>query len=92
MYLLFSKYEAIRMQFVTAIAAFLGTAFGLLAMNNETLETLLLSITSGGFIYVATVSVLPEVVHTKSSGRQSIAEVVCFLLGVGLMVLVAILE
>lgn len=80
------------MQFFTAGAAFVGTAFGLLAMNNATLETLLLSITSGGFLYVAAVSVLPEVVHAKSTGKQLLAEVLFFILGVSLMVVMVLVE
>jgi hypothetical protein len=58
----FSKWEAIRAQFLTAIAAFLGTILGLSAQRNETMERLMLAMTSGGFLYIATVSILPIVV------------------------------
>lgn len=87
-----TKWQAIRMQFVTAGAAFVGTFLGLLALRNETVETLLLASTAGGFLYVATVSVLPEVTQSKSTGSQLLAEMFFFCAGVGLMVAMVALE
>jgi zinc transporter 7 len=46
---------------------------------------------AGGFIYIATVDVLPDLLQ-DSSFKQTFNEVVAFLLGVGLMVGVAHLE
>jgi zinc transporter 7 len=87
-----SKCEAIQMQFITALAAFLGTAMGLLAMRHALLERWVLCLTTGGFLYVATVSVLPEVVRCESQGLQLCFEVLGLVVGVALMALVAIIE
>eukprot|EP00981_Chlorochromonas_danica_P006243 scaffold1319_cov204-Ochromonas_danica.AAC.10 len=87
-----SKWQAIRMQFITAGAAFLGTALGLQTMNYRVLQTLLLSLTSGGFVYVAAVTVLPEVVHHRSTGKQLLAESAAFVAGVAMMAVMALLE
>jgi zinc transporter 7 len=52
----------------------------------------MLPFTAGGFIYVALVDVLPTLVHTHTSLRQSLAEIVAMMLGVQLMVAVGWLE
>ena len=87
-----SKWEAIKAQFVTAIAAFLGTFLGLYAQKNEFLEKILLATTSGGFLYIATVGILPAVINRKSTLIQIFLECVGFSLGVGFMIVVACLE
>jgi len=53
---------------------------------------LLLSFTAGGFLYLAAVNMLPSIVRTKSSALQSVLELLCFVAGVGMMVLVTFLE
>jgi zinc transporter ZupT len=64
----YSKWEAIRAQFITAVGAFAGTVIGLLAERNKEMETLMLAMTSGGFLYIATVSILPIVVSDGARG------------------------
>jgi zinc transporter 7 len=87
-----SKWQAISAQFVTAIAAFAGTFVGLLAERHPVFEDLLLAFTSGGFVYIATIGALPKIVEEESSIVQLIGEVLMFVAGVGLMVLVTFLE
>jgi zinc transporter 7 len=76
----------------TAIAAFLGTFIGLYAQKNENFENFLLSTTAGGFIYIATVNILPTILKDNGSLFQIFFEVIGFVLGVGFMVLVALYE
>ena len=90
--LIFSKSQAIQAQFVTALAAVLGTSIGLLARRSETVEELLLAFTAGGFLYLAAVNMLPPIVRTKSSTMQTVAELCCFVLGILMMVVVAFME
>lgn len=53
----------------------------------------ILPFTAGGFIYIALVSVIPELLdEVKPSFKQSILQIFCMLLGVGMMVLVAEFE
>ena len=50
-----------------------------------------LPFTAGGFIYISTVSIIPELL-IDSSFTQSIKEILALLTGVSLMVLVALFE
>jgi len=87
-----SKKEAILAQFCTAIGAFIGTAVGLIAHSFEELQPILLGFTAGGFVYVACVSVVPEILSTNSTVIQTLFEAMGIGLGVGLMVIVAMYE
>nr|XP_008506135.1 PREDICTED: zinc transporter SLC39A7 isoform X2 [Equus przewalskii] len=94
-----SKKQAMRLQLLTAIGALAGTACALLteggAVGSEvaggTGPGWILPFTAGGFIYVATVSVLPELLR-EASPLQSLLEVLGLLGGVVMMVLIAHLE
>ena len=67
----YTKMQAIQAQLVTAMAAILGTMVGLCCQKNPILEDILLSITCGGFVYVATVGVLPMLSQRKPSGSRT---------------------
>lgn len=88
----FSRRQAMMAQFATAVGAFMGCLLGVLlehGLGNTT--HYILPFTAGGFIYIATVDVLPDLLQ-DSSFKQTFKEVFAFLLGVGLMVGVAHLE
>lgn len=87
-----SVQSAFLLQFCTAVAAFIGTLLGLVAKRQEGLERLVLALTTGGFLYVATVSVLPELLAGKPGGAQSLREVGGVVGGIGLMAWVALGE
>lgn len=87
-----SKSEAIKTQFVTAGTALIGTAVGLFAQRNETIERHILAATAGGFVYISTVSILPSITAAHSDFRQVVLEAVCFLVGISFMIAVAYLE
>ncbi|XP_077610911.1 zinc transporter SLC39A7 isoform X1 [Crocuta crocuta] len=94
-----SKKQAMRLQLLTAIGALAGAACALLteggAVGSEVASGAgpgwVLPFTAGGFIYVATVSVLPELLR-EASPLQSLLEVLGLLGGVVMMVLIAHLE
>lgn len=52
----------------------------------------MIAVTSGGFLYIATVTIMPLVIAQKSSLLQTVLESIAFLIGVGFMVAVAVLE
>ena len=80
------------LQLTTAIGAMLGTVISLLCGGVSGDKTSwILPFTAGGFIYIATVSVIPELLQ-NSTPKQSAKEIVALLLGVLLMVLVAYYE
>ena len=90
-----SKFQAIRMQFVTAVAAMIGTAAGtLLSENSEFLREILMAATAGGFVYIATIGALVSVLSSKRklTASQVVLEVLLFALGVGMMVAIAMSE
>ncbi|KAG8192329.1 hypothetical protein JTE90_002149 [Oedothorax gibbosus] len=84
-----SKGRAIGLQLVTAIGALAGTAVSLFAEGMDSRATnLILPFTAGGFIYIATVSVIPDLLE-DTNFWQSVKEVIALLVGVFMMVLIA---
>ena len=90
-----NKRQAIMAQFSTAIAAFVGTFVGLMASAfDDTLgHEVLLPFVSGGFVYLAACSILPELLEERNVGLiLRSAQVLAFGAGIGFMQLVAVLE
>lgn len=83
------KWAAIRTQLLTALGAALGAVVGVL--TGETKADLLLNFTAGGFIYVATVDVLPQLLR-ECSAWQSVKEILAMCSGIGLMLVVMAFE
>ena len=77
----FSKQEAIMAQFGTAFAAMIGTSVGLLAVDMA--GDSLVFITSGGFVYLATVNILPDILNERASLRFRLTQLLFFGIGVG---------
>ena len=87
-----TKRRAMLLQLVTAVGAMLGTVCGLLAEElTSTATAWILPFTAGGFIYIATVSVIPELLE-NSSLWQSFKEMTAILVGILMMVLISFLE
>ncbi|XP_029441040.1 zinc transporter SLC39A7 isoform X2 [Rhinatrema bivittatum] len=87
-----SKRKAMMLQLITAVGALAGTTCSLLAEGiGEAATAWILPFTAGGFIYVATVSVIPELLQ-DSKPFQSLLEILGLLFGVGMMVLIALYE
>lgn len=86
-----SKKQAIALQFVTALAALIGSVIGVFAVEGHSGENLLF-ITGGGFIYLAAVTILPEVLNDATSLRFRLAQLTCFLSGVAFLYGVAVIE
>ncbi|KAL7858717.1 hypothetical protein AOLI_G00188190 [Acnodon oligacanthus] len=85
-----TKRKAMFLQLLTAIGALAGTACSLLAEGVGAAATAwILPFTAGGFVYIATVTVLPELLVGRSSVGQSVMEIIALLFGVGMMVLIA---
>jgi len=83
------RHQAIMLQLLTALGALTGCVVSLLLGGaTEAASQLTLPFTAGGFIYIATVSVIPELLE-GTSFKQSIMEVVALLLGVLMMVIIA---
>jgi len=87
----YSKTRAMQLQFSTAIGAMAGTVCGLLSQNFGEATQWILPFTAGGFVYIATVSVLPELLE-DTTFWQSIKELVALAAGVAIMVIIVFLE
>ncbi|XP_007442714.1 zinc transporter SLC39A7 [Python bivittatus] len=84
-----TKRKAMKLQLLTALGALAGTVCSLLAEGvGEAATAWILPFTAGGFIYVATVSVIPELLQ-ESGPVQSLLEVLSLLGGVVMMVFIA---
>lgn len=108
--------QALKSQFVTSLGALMGTAIGC-ALNEmsttqeQSLEKssgfdasqLLLPITAGGFLYLSTVGVVPQLLQSSSSPRDSnknkaqefkkwFAQLTAILTGFSLMLYIALQE
>jgi len=86
----FHPMKAIMLQSLTAIGAFSGCITALWAQGDDFgASGIILPFTAGGFIYIATVSVIPELLEGASSFRQSIYEIIALITGVYMMVIIA---
>jgi zinc transporter 7 len=91
----FTKMEAIKTQFITAVAAYCGTfvgLYGMTAMKEILGNDLMIPFTAGGFLYLASVTILPELLQKNVSRRARIAQILAFCIGIGFMYGVAVLE
>lgn len=90
-----SRKNAMLLQLTTALGALAGTAISLLAQNTAggMATSWILPFTAGGFIYIALVSVIPELLdEEKPSLIQTLLQLAAMLVGVGMMVIIAEFE
>ncbi|XP_054663645.1 zinc transporter SLC39A7 [Grus americana] len=84
-----SKRKAMRLQLLTALGAVAGAACSLLAEGaGAAAMTGILPFTAGGFIYVGTVSVIPELLR-DAGPFQSLFQLLGLLAGVAMMAAIA---
>ncbi|NWI48602.1 S39A7 protein, partial [Picathartes gymnocephalus] len=80
------------LQLLTALAALAGAACSLLAEGSGAGAVAgVLPFTAGGFIYLGTVSVLPELLREPRPG-QALLQLLALLAGVAMMLLIACYE
>lgn len=86
-----SKKKAMMLQLTTAVGALAGNVLALLGTSEES-SPWILPFTAGGFIYIATVSVIPELLEHNTKLWQSLKEIFALLLGVFMMILITAIE
>lgn len=86
-----SKKKAMFLQLTTALGALAGNVLALLGTSEES-SPWILPFTAGGFIYIATVSVIPELLEHNTKLGQSLKEIFALLLGVFMMILITAIE
>lgn len=87
----FDRWSAARMQLSTALVGVLGACFALCAQSPEGTENAtawILPFTSGGFLYIALVNVVPDLLE-ESSLRQSLLQILLIFSGIAVMALLS---
>jgi len=82
----FSKRKAIFLNFLSAILAVSGALVTYFLISYLPPTSYILAFTAGGFIYIATTDLIPEL-HKETGTKISIVEIVFLLLGIILMML-----
>jgi len=85
----FSKSKALFFNFVSALAAVIGVLVALTAsMYISGIEQILVPMAAGQFIYIAAADLIPEL-HKETDSKKSIIQLIWFILGIFVMVLLA---
>ena len=81
----FSKMKALVLNFATALTAVAGAVLVLSANSSaEKLTQFLIPFAAGGFIYIATADLIPEI-HKHTETKKSLWQFSAFFLGIGIM-------
>ncbi len=86
----FSVSKAVFYNFLSALASVLGVS--LIFLLNLDFSSYLIPITAGGFIYLAATDLIPELHRHDPKISNSIAQLVCIVLGISLMFCLLFLE
>jgi len=87
----FGKKRALAYNFVSALAAVAGAVMTyFLASAVQGVEGFLVPFAAGGFIYIATTDLMPEL-HKRTRGKESLVQLLTILTGIGLMLILKIL-
>jgi zinc and cadmium transporter len=83
----FSKTKALFYNFLSALAAMLGALSGyFIADVAKQFSFFILPLTAGGFIYISSSDLIPEI-HKENDGKSSLAALIAFLSGILFMAL-----
>lgn len=89
----FTKSKALTLNFLSALTAILGAIVALLLTNiSANIESFLVPIAIGGFIYIAGSDLIPEIHKHSQKISRSILQIISFLIGIGIMYLLLLLE
>ena len=89
----FSKTKALAVNFISALAAVLGAIITLIATSTiQNIESYLVPIAIGGFIYIAGSDLIPEIHKHSEKISKSLLQIISFLIGIIIMVLLLLLE
>lgn len=90
----FSRWDAVKAQSSVSLFGIIGTATALYVKSVQTLNSRtiwILPFSAGGFLYIALVNLLPEILDHKTDFLSSIGQIACVILGAAFMALIAIL-
>ena len=88
----FKKRKALFLNFLTALTAVVGTVVALsLSIFVENLTLFLLPFAAGGFIYVASTDLIPELHKGSYETKKSLLQLITFVLGILIMLSIVLL-
>lgn len=88
----FTRKRALWLNFLTALTAIVGAVVTLLVAGQmEEIVRWLIPLAAGGFIYIASADLIPEL-HKETTTRRSLGQIVAFLLGIGVMASLLLME
>lgn len=87
----FSVKKALLYNFMSALVAVLGAVIVLTINANVDLTQMLIPFAAGGFIYVAGTDLIPEL-HKQNEAKKGVFQVLAFLVGIGLMLGILLVE
>ncbi len=87
-----SKAKALLFNFFSSLSALLGAVFALILISGvDKIELFLIPLTAGHFIYIASADVIPEL-HKETNVKKSLIQFLGLILGIGVMVLLVVIE
>jgi len=87
-----SRIKALFFNFLSGTLAVAGAFFGIfLSRTVSGVMPILAALTAGGFIYVASSDLIPEL-HKEAKLFKSMVAFVCFLVGIGLMLVLRLIS
>ena len=87
-----SRWKALLFNFLSAAVAIVGAIIGIvLGARSEAFTQIILPFAAGGFVYIAGSNLIPEL-HKECGLKDSLWHFVALLLGVGLMVVLLLVE
>lgn len=88
----FSRTKALFVNFLSALTAIIGVIISLVASSYfENIETIIIPIAIGGFIYIAGSDLIPEL-HKEGGAKKGIIQLIFFILGILIMLGLLMLE
>lgn len=90
----FSRWEAVKAQSSVSLFGLLGTAIALYVKSVQTFNSYtvwILPFSAGGFLYIALVNLLPEILDRKTTFYNSFGQIACLILGTALMAAVVVI-
>ena len=88
----FSRWDAVKAQSSVSLFGIMGTATALYVKSVETLNARtvwILPFSAGGFLHIALVNLLPEILSRETNFRGAVEQIACVILGIAFMGAVA---
>ncbi|RJQ21175.1 ZIP family metal transporter [Candidatus Woesearchaeota archaeon] len=87
----FERAQALFYNFLSGLVAVLGVVVALTLHQTTAVTAFLIPFAAGNFIYIACTDLLPEL-HKSVAVKESLLQVLAFLAGIGVMVLILLVE